>query len=57
MDGPKYIDAQIALLQPGIVDFGFLNYLEANLRLSVQELVNVFKNVYSDQEEKEEANV
>lgn len=41
-------------MQSWIVDFEFLNYLEANPGLLVQELINVFRYVYPDQEEEEE---
>lgn len=57
MDGLTFVDEKIALLQFGIVDFEFLNYLEANPGLLVQELVNVFRHVYPEPEEEEGANV
>lgn len=30
INGPTFIDAQIALLQAGVIDFEFLNFIEAN---------------------------
>lgn len=57
MDGETFIDRQIALLQGGFAEFKFSNYLESNLGLSVQELVNVFRQVYPNVEQGEGAQV
>lgn len=54
MDGKTFMNRQIASLQVGIMNFEFLNYLEANLGMSIQELVDVFKQVYPEVKEKEE---
>lgn len=42
MNGMTFVNKKIALLQAGIVKFEFLNYLEANPGMSIQELVNIF---------------
>lgn len=43
MDEKTFVNRKIALLQAGIINFEFLNYLEANPGMSMQELVDVFK--------------
>lgn len=50
IDGDIYVHEQVAALQSSILDFNFLNYLEANLGLPVQEIVNVFRYAYSNQD-------
>lgn len=52
MDGPTFIDEQIAELQNRIINFEFLNFIEANPGLSVQELVNIFEQVYPGVEQR-----
>lgn len=43
MDEKTFVNRQIALLQDGIVNFEFLNYLEANHGMTIQELVDILK--------------
>lgn len=57
MDGEKFLDGQITLLQTGIVDFEFLNYLEANPKLALEKLVNVFRYAYPKPEQEEGTSV
>lgn len=47
MNEKAFVKGQIALLQAGIINFEFLNYIEANPRMFCQELVYLFKQVSS----------
>lgn len=51
-DGPKFIDGQIGRLQSGVLDFEFLNFIEANIGLSSKELASVFEHLYPEVEQK-----
>lgn len=57
MNCEKFVDGQIALLQSDIVDFEYLNYLEANQGFSLEELVNVFRYAYPESEQEEGTDV
>lgn len=56
MNYEMFVDGQVAELQSGILEFGFLNYLEANYGLPVQENVNVFRYAYPNLEQEAIAN-
>lgn len=55
MDEKTFVNRQIALLQAGIVNFEFLNYLEANPGMTIRELLHIFKQVYPEAEKEKEA--
>lgn len=55
MDEKTFANRQIALLQAKIVNFEFLNYLETNPGMTIQELIDIFKKIYPEAEEKKEA--
>lgn len=52
MDGPTFINGRIAELQNRVIDFEFLNYIEFNPGLLIQEHVHVFEQVYPEVEQR-----